>query len=100
MKRSELATKYRSKPTVENQRAFKKQRNFCNRLYKKERKRYYENLDLNNITDNKKFWNTVKPFLSNKGKCSQKISLKEGEELITDDAEVANILIKHFVTRS
>ena len=97
MKRSELATKYCSKPTMENQRAFKKQRNFCNRLYKKERKRYYENLDLNNITDNKKFWNTVKPFLSNKGKCSQKISLKEGEELITDDAEVANILNKHFV---
>ena len=28
---------------------------------------------------------------------SQKISLKEGEEVITDDAEVANILNKHFV---
>ena len=38
MKRSELATKYRSRPTEENLRAFKKQRNFCNRLYKKEKK--------------------------------------------------------------
>ena len=35
--------------------------------------------------------------LSNKGKRSQKISLKEEEELITDDAEVANVLNKHFV---
>ena len=38
IKRSELTTKYHSKPTVEKQRAFQKQRNFCNRLYKKERK--------------------------------------------------------------
>ena len=68
IKRSELTTKYHSKPTVEKQRAFQKQRNFCNRLYKKKRKRCYENLDLNNITDNKNFWKTVKPFLSNKGK--------------------------------
>ena len=52
---------------------------------------------MRNITDNKKFWKTVKPFLSNKGIYSQKISLKEGEELITDDVKVANVLNKHFV---
>ena len=52
---------------------------------------------MRNITDNKKFWNTVKPFLSNKGIYSQKISLKEGEELVTDDVKVANVLNKHFV---
>ena len=32
---------------------YKKQRNFCSILYKKERKRYYEMLDLKNVTDNK-----------------------------------------------
>ena len=37
MKRSELATKYRTRPTEENKKAFKKQRNFCNRLYKKKK---------------------------------------------------------------
>ena len=62
MKRSELATKYRTRPTEEYKKAFKKQKNFCNRLYKKERKKYYENLDLRKITDNNKFWNTVKPL--------------------------------------
>ena len=35
LKRSELAIKYRSRPTEENPRAFKKQRNFCDRLYKR-----------------------------------------------------------------
>ena len=97
MKRSELATKYRTRPTEENKKAFKKQRNFCNRLYKKERQKYYENLDLRKINDNKKFWSTVKPLMSNKGPNSQKISLKEGDKLVTDDIEIANVLNKHFV---
>ena len=98
MKRSELATKYCTRPTEENKKAFKKQRNFCNRLYKKERQKYYENLDLRKINDNKKFWNTVKPLMSNKGPNSQKISLKEGDKLVTDDIEIANVLNKHFVS--
>ena len=62
-----------------------------------ERKKYSENLDLKKITDNKKFWKTVKPFLSNKTKNSQKICLKEGDKIISDDTEVANILNKHFI---
>ena len=56
VKRSELATRLRKNPTKENSKAFKEQRNFCNRLYKKERKRYFENLDLRKIADNKEFW--------------------------------------------
>ena len=39
--------------------------NFCSKLYKKESKKY-ESLDLKNVTDNKGFWKTVKPFLSYK----------------------------------
>ena len=30
------------------------------------KKIYYNNLDLRNITDNKKFWKNVKPLLSDK----------------------------------
>ena len=41
MKRSELATKFRAEPTDFNKKAFKKQKNFCKRLYKKEREKYY-----------------------------------------------------------
>ena len=36
MKRSELATKYRRNPTEDNLRAWKKHKNFCSNLYKKE----------------------------------------------------------------
>ena len=60
MKRSELESKYFKKSTENNKLMYRKQRNFCSKLYKKERKKYYNNLDLNDIADNKKFWKTVK----------------------------------------
>ena len=92
MKRSKLATKFRAEPTDFNKKAFEKQKIFCNRLYKRERKKYYENLNITKITENREFWKTIKPLLSNKTKSLQKICLKEGDRIISDDTEVANIL--------
>ena len=66
MKRSELESKYVKNNTNENLKSYKNQINFCSKLYKKERKKCYERLDLNNVTDKKNFWKTVKPFLSDK----------------------------------
>ena len=53
---------------------------------------------LNNITDNKKFWKTVKPYLSNKVRTTDKIKLVENGEIITNDQEVADILNEFFAT--
>ena len=50
MKRSELQSKYHKKTTEENKTRYKKQKNFCSKLYKREKKRYYNNLNLNDIT--------------------------------------------------
>ena len=95
MKKSELVSKY-VKNTSKNLRSYKKQRNFCSELYKKERKKYYERLDLNNVTDNKKFWKTVKPFLSDKVTTFPKISLVENDETISDKSKVANSFSNFF----
>ena len=89
MKRTELCSKYCKLKTDESLHAFKKQRNFCSRLYKKERKRYYGNLSLSKITDSKKFWNTVKPFLTDKGSSSSKITLVKGSTILSDPKEVS-----------
>ena len=48
------------------------------------------------ITDNKNFWKTMKPFLSKKAAFSKKISLKEGEKIVSDDTAIAKILNKSF----
>ena len=96
MKRSELETKFHRSKTLSSQKAFKKQKNFVSKLYKKERKKFYKNLDLNNFTDNKKFWKTVKPLFSNKGPNNPKITIVKNDNIITEDKDVAETLNTFF----
>ena len=57
MKRTELHLQHRyfKIRSSENLKLFKWQINFCSRLYKRERNKYFNNLDLNNITGNRFF---------------------------------------------
>ena len=96
MKRSELETKFYRYKTLSNHKAFKKQKNFVSKLYKKEKRKFYKNLDLNTITDNKKFWKTLKPFFPDKGPKNQKITIVKDEEIISEDKEVAESLNSLF----
>ena len=52
MRRSELKRKYLKNKSDESLKAFKKQKNYTNRLAKRERSKYFANLDLNKYTDN------------------------------------------------
>ena len=65
-------------------------------LLRKVKRQYVANLNEKNITDNRKFWPIVKPFLSEKNKSSEKITLVKNEEIISDDVEVANTLNNYF----
>ena len=75
LKKKELQNRYFKIRATENLKLFKRQRNFCSRLYKRERKKYFSNLDLNKTTDNRLFWKTVKPLLPDKGFNSTKMFL-------------------------
>ena len=96
MNRSRLRNKFLKNPTDENRTNYKKYRNYCTGLFKKEKKLYYNNLNVNLITDNKKFWKTVAPLFSEKHFCSNKITLLEGDEIISEDAEVARKFNNYF----
>ena len=74
----------------------KKHKNFCSKLYKKERKKFYSQLDIKNITDNKLFWKTMKPFLSEKCTYASKISLVHNDNVISDDQELADTFNNFF----
>ena len=80
MTRSSLKNKLHKDFTPNDSKVYKKQRNYCSRLYKKERKKYYEKLNVKNVTDNKEFWKTVKLFLSEKGNSTSKMTLVEGDD--------------------
>ena len=62
MKRSCLEKFYFKKKATESLKKYKKHKNFCSRLYKKERKKYFDTLDVSKITNNKAFWKNIQPF--------------------------------------
>ena len=71
---------HRSK-TQTDLKLYKKDKNFCSKLYKRERRKYYESLDMKNVLDSKKFWKTMEPFLSDENTVFSQISLKTLTEL-------------------
>ena len=77
MLRTKLRNKLLKYPTTANRISYSKQRNFCLSLLRKEKKKYLANLSVKNITENKTFWQTIKPFLSEKAKSREKITLIE-----------------------
>ena len=96
MQRTKLKNKYLRNNTTENKLEYKKQRNFCVKLFKNEKKNYYENLDTNAIVDNKKFWQNVKPSFTDKTKNIQNITLVEGDVIISETQEVVNTFNDFF----
>ena len=51
--------------------------NVCINLLRRAKRNYYNDLDLSSITDNRKFWKTIRPPFSNKIKVKNKIILDE-----------------------
>ena len=98
MHRSKLKNLYNKNPTELNKANYKKQRNFCVALLAKEKKKYYNNLDLKIFDDNKKFWQNVKPLFSNKQNVLQKsITIVEKDKITSKDSEVAEKLNNFFI---
>ena len=97
MRRSVLKNKYLKEKSEESLEKFKKQKNYTNRLIKRERTKYFANLNLNKYTDNKKFWNTVKPMFSSSSIGSNKIALVEKGEIVTDDETLAETFNEFFI---
>ena len=96
MTRSRFRNKFLKNPTKDNRIIYNKQRNYCVNLLRKEKKKYYNNLDLKLIIDNKQFWKTIKPLFSDKHNISKKITLIEGDKIISNDAEVAETMNVFF----
>ena len=96
MKPSYLEKVYFRKETPDSLIKFKKQNNYC-RLYKKERKKYFESLNPKIISDNKSFWKNIQPFFSEKRKICNKITLVcNNENTIFKDHLVSEELNKFF----
>ena len=77
MTRTKLHNNFLQNKSEENGKLYAKQGNFCVSLWRKTKKRSYENLNEKSFTDDKLFWKTIKLFLSDKTVDKNKIHLTE-----------------------
>ena len=54
-------------------------------------------MNLNDITDNKAFWRTRKPYFNEKGSGSDKIVLSGNESVLTNEKEIAKTMNNYFI---
>ena len=96
MFRTKLRNIYLRNPIVENGMMFRKQRNYCVKLLKQTKISYYEHININLVTDNRKFWKCIKPSFSDKITTSYNYILYDNTEIIRNDREVADKFNSYF----
>ena len=108
MKRSRLRNKFLNSKSDIDRKAYNKQRNYCASLIRREKKEFFSKLNTADISDNKVFWNKIKPLFTDKIKSKSKITLIEkelnkdsneiiSEKIISNDNDVAETFNKFFV---
>ena len=85
MKRSQLKNRYNKNGNHENWYLYKKQRN------------YFQNVKIQDITDNKKFWKNIQPYFSDKEYNQTKITIVEKDSIITDEKKVATLINGYLI---
>ena len=72
-----------------------KDENFCVKLLRKSKKNFY-NLNVNRVTDNRKFWQTIKSNCTDKTLKDERITLVEGDKVLTEEKDEVKIFKDHF----
>ena len=96
MTRSKWKRRYNLDRTTINFGKYKKRRNVCVNLLHKSKKQNFNNIDVKNVTDNKRFWKTIRPKFSNKCKTTNTIILVEDEKILQDEKAIANTFNNYF----
>ena len=76
---SRLRNRNNKNRTYKNWSNYENQRNICTNILTKTKTDYFSNIDLKNITDNKRLWTAVKPFFTDKSK-----TIKDGKEIANE----------------
>ena len=96
MTRTRLRNNFLKDRSEENKRKYSKQRNYCVSLLTKSKSEYFGNLNEKKIIDNKKFWETIQHFLSDKITSTQKMTLIEKEEIIMGEIIIFSNIVSNL----
>ena len=97
MHRSKLKNIYNKKRTDDSWANYKKQRNFCVNLLCKTKKDCFQNLNIQDLSNKRKFWKTIKPHFTNEGINSNKLLFKEKGNLASNKKQLATIMDSSFI---
>ena len=64
---------------------------------RKTKKNFYKALDEKQVSDSKTFWKNVRPFFSDNGVNSSKITLVEKNAIVVDKDKIANVMNNYFI---
>ena len=64
MNKSKSRNKYTKWPSGETFLAMKREKSYCNNLTRTTKKNFFQKIVKSGFANNKKFWNTIKPFLT------------------------------------
>ena len=84
MLRSKLKNEINKERNHINSCNYKRQRDRCLSILRKKKKKYFNSLNIKQVSDNKHFWKSVKPFFNDKRSNSLKITLVDENNIITD----------------
>ena len=96
MHRSKLGNIYSKKQTNDYWANYKKQMNFYVNLLRKAKKGYFQNSNIQDLSDNRKFWKIIKPCLTDKGLNPNKLLLKEKVNNVSNKKQLATIINSFF----
>ena len=98
MIRSRLRNKFNKHKTTQNWNAYKAQRNKCISIRRKSIRDHFPSLCDNGSIPTKRFWESVKPFLSDKSSHgNENHTLLENGKLIEDHREISEIFNDHYI---
>ena len=98
-KKAQLFNKWQSTKCERAWQAYRAQRNATTKLRRHAMRHYFnENCPHNGEISQKRFWNVIKPFFSDKGPdASSDIQLFESGKLLSNPEDVASTLNQHYV---
>ena len=96
MTRSRSKNIYLKSRNEENWVHYRRQQSFCTILLKKTKK-FFFNLNMKDLHENKRLWKKIEPFFLNKGLQANNMVLKGKNRLVTDSSIIANTFNNYFI---
>ena len=90
--RPRLRNKFIRCRSDENKKEYNEQRNCCVKLVRSSKKAHYSNFNLEDLSDNKKFWKIVKHLFSDKVNTNENMTRVDNNNIILSETEIAEKL--------